>query len=33
MMIKCGMIQCGAGSPVREKLRSDNEVRSKETAR
>jgi hypothetical protein len=33
MTIKCGMIKCGAGAPAREKLRSNNEVWGKETAR
>jgi len=31
MMIKCG--KCSADTPVREKLRSDKDVRRKETAR
>jgi hypothetical protein len=33
MMLKCGMGECSADTPVREKLRSDREVRDKEPAR
>jgi hypothetical protein len=34
MTTKCGSCgKCGAGAPAREKLRSDKDVRRKETAR